>query len=129
MTASLCFQCGPHLVLPAYKYCSRANWVPLSWHKLYLARQVRWIGWLFELNGRLCATLPEDKVARLTTSLRAVARAGSSHDRWALESLCNWASVVVHLWCQVAEALDGHLVSHAFEASAAVLASGQGTVG
>ena len=29
--------------------------VPVSWHKLYLGRHVRWIGWLFNLDGKaLC---------------------------------------------------------------------------
>ena len=61
--------------------------VPLSWHKLYLGRHVRWIGWLFNLDGELCASLPEDKVARLTAALRAVAKAGSRHSRRSLQSL------------------------------------------
>ena len=31
--------------------------VPLSWHKLYLGRHVRWVGWLFNIDGKLCASL------------------------------------------------------------------------
>ena len=61
--------------------------VPLSWHKLYLGKQVRWIGWLFNLGGKLCATLPEDKSVRLVAALSAVARVGSRHSRRELESL------------------------------------------
>ncbi|CAE7472172.1 Ubr3, partial [Symbiodinium pilosum] len=58
--------------------------VPLSWHKLYLGKQVRWIGWLFNLGGKLCATLPEDKSVRLVAALSAVARVGSRHSRMAI---------------------------------------------
>ncbi|CAE7731791.1 unnamed protein product, partial [Symbiodinium pilosum] len=49
--------------------------------------KVRWIGWLFNLGGKLCATLPEDKSVRLVAALSAVARVGSRHSRRELESL------------------------------------------
>ena len=71
-------------------FFARALGVLLSSRKLYLGRQARWIGWLFELKGRVRATLPEDKVARLAAAGARVAR---------------WASLMVRLWGKVAEAL------------------------
>ena len=49
-----------------------ALWLPLSWHKMCLGSEVKWIGWCLQLQAAPIAILPEDKASRLCAVLRKV---------------------------------------------------------
>ena len=61
--------------------------VPLSWHKLELGSQLKWIGWHFSFGARPQACLPEDKRLRLLGMLTPLCHSGTKVDRTSVSKL------------------------------------------
>lgn len=61
--------------------------LPLSWHKLQLCDQLKWIGWELSFGNNPSAALPVDKLKLLSEGLQSVARRARRVPRKELQAL------------------------------------------